>query len=328
MIFFMEQEKNTSQQESAEDEQNTRLDDGNSQVQEETKKPKKERKPRVWEIDFLRGFCVCLMVLDHLTMLVAGFFAPMWYGYDMALWDGFSRFCDLWFYNSLARKIIHPIVLFIFFAISGISCSFSRSNLKRGGLLAAVALLYTLATYGVQTLIFEDTEVLHAGSVFVSFGVLHFLAFCILLYAIILLATSKLRHQKWIVAGISGAIIIVVLCLYFFYTPPANTPKIFGIVFPPKDIHGNLTEFYSQGDISPGDLFSIIPYSAFFFAGTLLAPLLYPTRRSLLPRLDGKWNKPITFVGRYALYFYLGHIVVLAGVLALVTYAITGRFGI
>ena len=324
----MEQEEQISREESAEIAQNTQLDSENQQVQEEKQKPKKERKPRVWEIDFLRGFCVCLMVLDHLTMLVAGFFAPMWYGYDMAFWDGFSKFCDLWFYNSLARRVIHPIVLFVFFAISGISCSFSRSNLKRGGLLAAVALLYTLVTYGAQTLVFEDTEVLHAGSVFVSFGVLHFLAFCILLYAIILLATSKLKCQKWVVAGISGAIIIVVVCLYFFYTPPANTPKFFGIVFPPKDIHGNLTAFYSQGEISPGDLFSIIPYSAFFFAGTLLAPLIYPTRRSLLPKLDGKWHTPFTFVGRYALYFYLGHILVLAGILELVTLALTGSFGI
>ena len=268
------------------------------------------------------------MILDHLTMLIAGFFAPMWYGYDFALWDGFSRFCYTWFFESLARRIIHPIVLFVFFSISGISCSFSRSNLKRGGLLAAVALLYTLVTYGVQTLIFEDTEVLHTGSVFVSFGVLHFLAFCILLYAIIELSTRKSKHQKWIIVGVSAAIIIVVVCLYFFFTPPANTPKIFGLVFPPKDFRGNYTTFYEQSEISPGDLFSIIPYSAMFFAGTLLAPFIYPTRRSLLQKLDGNWHKPFTFVGRYALYFYLAHVLILAGILEIATYALTGSFGI
>ena len=275
----------------------------------------------------MRGFCVCLMVLDHLTMLIGAWFAPTWYTYDFALWDPFSLFCYTWFFESLTRRIIHPIVLFIFFSISGISCSFSRSNLKRGGILAGVALLYTLATYGVQTLVFDDSEVMHTGSVFVTFGVLHFLAFCILLYAIIQLATRKTKYQKWIIMGISGAIIIVVACLYFLYTPPENTPKIFGLVFPPKDIYGNYTQFYSQGEISPGDLFSIIPYSAFFFAGTLLAPILYPTRRSLLPKLDGKWNKPITFVGRYALYFYLAHAIVLAGILEIATFAMTGSWG-
>ncbi len=118
------------------------------------------------------------------------------------------------------------------------------------------------------------------------------------------------------------------MCLYFFYTPPANTPKVFGIVFPPKDIHGNYTEFYSQGEISPGDLFTLIPYTAFFFAGVILGPLLYKERRSLLPKLDGKWHIPFSFVGRYALYFYLGHILILAGILELATYGITGSWGI
>jgi len=322
----MENEEKQASQENVDDLQNTQLDDGKIDVAGDEKVEKKVKRERIWEIDFLRGFCVYLMLLDHLAMLIAAFFAPTWYGGDFALWDGFSRFCYVWFFESTARRVLHPIVLFVFFSISGISCSFSRSNFKRGSILAVVALLYTLVTYGVQTLLFDDVGVFESGSVFVTFGVLHFLAFCILLYAIISLATSKIKGQKWIVAGISAAIIIVVVCLYFAYTPPANTPKFFGIFFPPKDFRGNPVEFYRQYEISPGDLFSIIPYSAFFFAGTLLAPLLYPKRRSLLPKLDNKWHLPITFVGRYALYFYLGHLVVLAGVLEIVTYAMFGNW--
>ena len=323
----MENEFRKDESNIVEDCKKTPLDDQNQADLQDDSTINVRKKNRIWEIDFLRGFCVVLMVLDHLTMLIAAFFAPSWYTYNMDLWDGFSRFCYTWFFESMVRRVIHPIVLFIFFSISGISCAFSRSNLKRGGLLAVVALLYTLVTYGVQTLIFEDTEVFHTGSVFVTFGVLHFLAFCILLYAIISLATRKCRHQKWIVFGISAAIIIVSVCLYFFYTPPASTPKFFGIFFPPKDIHGNPTSFYVQSEISPGDLFSIIPYISFFFAGVILAPILYPTRRSLLPKLDGKWNVPFTFIGRYALYFYLAHVVVLAGILEIVTYALTSSWG-
>ncbi len=192
----MEQDEQITINEPETDTENTQLEPQNTDDFEEVSAPQKIKKPRIWEIDFLRGFCVYLMVLDHLAMLIGGFFAPNWYGYDFGLWDAFSRFCCFWFFESLARRIIHPIVLFIFFSISGISCTFSRSNLKRGALLAAVALLYSLATYAAQTLIFEDTEVLHAGSVFVSFGVLHFLAFCILLYAILALATKKLSTKS------------------------------------------------------------------------------------------------------------------------------------
>lgn len=324
----MEQDSQTSTQEQEQDSQNTQLDAENPDVSAQNAPAQKTKKPRIWEIDFLRGFCVYLMVLDHLAVLISGFFAPTWYGYDFAMWDAFSRFCDFWFFESIARKVLHPIVVFIFFALSGISCTFSRSNLKRGGILAAVALLYTLATYAVQTIVFESAEVLYTGSVFVAFGVLHCLAFCILMYAILELATRKTKWQKWILLGISGAIIIVVTCLYFFFTPPVDTPKFFGIVFPPKDIHGNLSPFYVQSEVSPGDLFSIIPYSAFFFAGVVLGPLLYGKCRSLLPKLDGKWHLPFTFVGRYALYFYLGHLLLLAGILELVTLGKTGSFGI
>ena len=286
-------------------------------------KPKRER---VWEIDFLRGFCVMLMILDHLALLLSEIFGPTWYGWGetfVETADAFTKFCRLWI-DSDARRVIHPIVLFIFFSISGVCCAFSKSNLKRGGLLAVFALLYTFVTYGAQTLIYDDQDVLHTGSLFVSFGVLHFLAFCILLYAVIELSTRKAKGQKWITSGISLAIIVVVVVLYFCYTPPENTPKIFGIFFPPKDIHGNYVEFYSQSEISPGDLFSIIPYSAFFFFGTMIAPFVYPTRRSLLPKLDGKWNIPFTFVGRHALIFYLAHLVVLAGLISLIGYACTG----
>ena len=305
------------------------LDDGNCEKTSENTANEKPKRQRVWEIDFLRGFCVVLMILDHLALLLSEIFGPAWYGWGETFFetaDAFTRFCRVWM-DSEARRVLHPIVLFIFFSISGICCSFSKSNLKRGLLLAGVALLYTLATYGVQTLVYEDRDVLHTGSVFVTFGVLHFLAFCVLLYAIIQLATRKTKWQKWIAGGISLAIIIVVLTLYFCYTPPENTHKIFGIFFPPKDIHGNPSTFYYQGELSPGDLFSIIPYSAFFFFGAMIGPFIYPSRRSLLKKLDGKWHTPITFIGRHALIFYLAHLIVLAGILALAGYAKTGSWG-
>ena len=59
----------------------------------------------------------------------------------------------------------------------------------------------------------------------------------------------------------------------------------------------------------------------------MIGPFIYPTRRSLLKKLDGKWNIPFTFIGRHALIFYLAHLVVLAGILALAGYAKTGTWG-
>ena len=212
------------------------------------------------------------MILDHLSLLIGGYYAVSWYGYGYygsGFGDEFSRFCYYWFYLSDARPIIHQIVLVFFFGISGISCTLSRSNSKRGALLMIVAIIYTFCT-----LIGE--ECLGITEILTTFGVLNFLATCMLLYALISWACRRDVYATSIVAvGIIG----ITLILYFCYTPPATTPKIFAILFPTHDIHGNDSLFYKQGDISPGDMFTLIPYAAYYFFGVLIGPFLYGNRR-------------------------------------------------
>lgn len=265
----------------------------------------KRKQRRIWELDFMRGLCVALMIIDHLAMLLCIEFGPSWFGESMS-GEGFGpalcRLCLEYYQNSELRRIGHPIVLFLFFSISGISCSFSRSNFKRGGVLLLIALLYSGVTYAIQ-------EGMGVGFTFVAFGVLHFLAVCILIYALI---SALAKHRQSVILIISACIVITVLCLYFLYTPPEDTPMFFAIFFPPYDFYGNPSLFYVASDFSPGDLFTLIPYSAFFFFGVFITPLLYPRRRSLLPVLDRGWHKPLSFAGRHALILYILHVVLLA----------------
>lgn len=277
-----------------------------------------QKRNRVWEIDFIRGICVLLMILDHFAMLLADYFAMSWYGSKLADFDAFSLFCFQWIHGA-ARPSIHTAVLFFFFAVSGISCTFSRSNFKRGAQLAILAGVYSFCS------LFAD-RVVGISNIVTTFGVLHFLAVCILLYALVEWAC---KGNPFHIAIVATGIIGITLILYYCYTPPANTPLFFGIISPPYDAYGNASLFFEQGDISPGDLFTMIPYTAFYFAGVLLAPFLYGKRRSLLPKLDGKWNKPVCFIGRHALLAYLLHLLVSAGILALISgiFITPGNFG-
>ena len=269
-------------------------------------------KQRIWELDFLRGICVLLMVLDHLSMIVA-MFAPSWYGlsywYEMGMGDAFVRFCYEWV-DSANWRIAHSVVLVVFFGISGMSCTFSRSNLKRGSALMAVSMLYSYVTIFIN-------DVMGISGTTVTFGVLHFLSTSILLYALV---DFLCRRNKRSVAICSVGICGISLLMYFCYTPPANTPIYFAFLFPPHDYLGNVSPFYTQSDVSPGDMFTMFQYLPYFFWGAAVAPFIYNDRRSLLPKLDGKWDRPFKFIGRHALIIFLAHLPVLMGIVCLVTY--------
>ena len=273
--------------------------------------PKRPRY-RHCEIDLHRGLCIILMILDHLMMLIGLFFGPVWFGngHRVTATGGGADFCRwcLDFYNSDTHATLHTIVLFVFFSISGISCTFSRSNLRRGCILAFVALLYSLVTYALESIV---------SGILVTFGVLHFYAVCILLYALV---SFLCRRNAVAISAVSAAIIVVATCLYFLYTPPADTPTWLFFIFPPENYYGVKTTFYSVTAMSPGDLFTLIPWAAFFFAGTMIAPVLYARKYSLLPFLDGKWHQPVCFVGKYAIFFYLAHVLVLTALLMVISY--------
>ena len=275
---------------------------------------------RIWEIDFLRGLCVFLMIIDHIAIMLATQFGPVWYGTGMMSSSDFgAKLCSffLWYCTSSLRAVGHPIVVFIFFAISGISCSFSRSNLKRGLTLAVVSLLYTLVTY-ILSITIDNT-------LLVTFGVLHFYAVCILSWEIICRICKNNKVAKTIV---SGFIVILVAVLYYCYKAPATTPQWLFWIWPRRHPDGTANLFYQQGKVSPGDLFNLVPYASFFFAGTFLQPLLYSKRRSLLPALDRGWHRPFTFLGRHAISIYLTHIVLVAVILCLISYIFFGVWGL
>jgi uncharacterized membrane protein len=118
------------------------------------------RRDRIWEIDFLRGVSIILMVGYHLL-------------YDLGAMAGVQSL--LGFTTDLSTPAWLAAQYFfaaLFILLSGISSTLSRSNVRRGLKLLAVALLVTAVTF-----FFNRAATVH-------FGILHCLGVSILLYGV------------------------------------------------------------------------------------------------------------------------------------------------
>jgi uncharacterized membrane protein len=116
------------------------------------------RRDRIWEVDFLRGLSIILMVGYHLL-------------YDLGAMAGVKSL--LGFTTDLSTPAWLAAQYFfaaLFVVLSGISSTLSRGNVRRSLKLIAVALLITVVTF-----FFNRAATVH-------FGILHCLGISILLY--------------------------------------------------------------------------------------------------------------------------------------------------
>ncbi|MGZ5556183.1 MAG: heparan-alpha-glucosaminide N-acetyltransferase [Candidatus Aminicenantales bacterium] len=113
---------------------------------------------RIWEIDFLRGVAIILVIGYHLL-------------FDLGEFVGIKRFLG-WSTNlsSVAWTIAQHFFAGLFVLLSGTSCTLARSNVRRGLRLLAVSFAVTVVTY-----IFDPTSAIY-------FGILQCLAVSMLLY--------------------------------------------------------------------------------------------------------------------------------------------------
>jgi len=144
--------------------------------------PPSRHRERIWEIDFLRGLSIILMVGYHLL-------------YDLGAMAGVGSL--LGFTTDLSTPAWLAAQYFfaaLFVVLSGISSTLSRGNVRRALKLLAVALLVTAATF-----FFNRAATVH-------FGILHCLGASILIYG---LAFERAKASACAAAG--AAVIAVSL---------------------------------------------------------------------------------------------------------------------
>jgi len=221
---------------------------------------------RIPLIDALRGLSVFLMVAYH-------------FGINLILFADAPKGL---IYNPFLN-FLQPVFAGVFITLAGLSCRFSRKNLKRGVLLIFLGIGVTVVTFQVG---FP-----------VQFGILTFLGLGIVLYD---LASPLLRRIPWAwLAGVS----FMLFALTYVYFPRDTTL--------PMSSHVWVLGFRPEEFVS-ADYFPLLPWIFLIFFGSAIAE---PVLERRLPDWFYRVNPPVfPFLGRHTLLIYLAHQPILYGV--------------
>ena len=252
------------------------------------------KKSRIWELDFIRGFCILLMIMDHTLYDLAYIFKDVWFKDDTGgFWYWLSDFAKTFYFPWILRDFVWGLVVFLFIFICGISCSFSRSNFKRGLRLSFVALGLTAFTWVMDWFAGQENQFT------IRFGILHMLAASILLYCFL----RRLGLVTMLIVGL----LTIATGIYFSYFPLVTSMDNIGVL-----IH-TTSAFYSA------DYFPLLPWFGYFLIGAAIGPQLYEGRKSYFPRHGNEgWMSPVLFTGRHSLIFYILHQPVIYGILTII----------
>lgn len=239
---------------------------------------------RVTELDALRGLALLMMVLHHFI-----FDLRFLLGLDVFAWQE-SRWFEL---------MLRPFFLNVFLIVSGICCTFSRSNGRRGLRLLLVAMVFTLATPVFSAL---------SGFEFrVYFNVLHVLAIGILLYALLS------RGEKGGARRLHVDVLLMLFSVTLIYAQRLLPLLPAGIGL------GGLPLGVVPSDLpTMSDYLPLVPWLGFFLIGAEIGRVAYAKRKSVLPPLPrwlGIGLTPLQFLGRHSLLVYILHQPILLAIL-------------
>ena len=225
-----------------------------------------DKKTRYYILDAYRGLCVILMILHHIA-------------FDLVIYE----YIPEWLIFNPILDILQPFFAGSFILLSGISCRFSRNNLKKGIILAFIAAGVSLVTY------------FFTPDMYISFGILHFLACASILYSIF----NKLFFNDTVFLIIWSAIFAVA----FHYFPIMIEKEGYAFL-------GFPTPFYASGDYYP-----ILPWIFLFFAGSCIGGFI---KKNKMPAFFYTVRIPfLEKIGKYSLIIYLAHQPLIYGIMLL-----------
>lgn len=273
--------------------------------------PEKQGKIRYAFLDELRGFMVVCMVVYHGLCLGS-------YTFGIKAMESVFKFF----------MPIEPLFAATFILLCGFCTVYSHSNLCRGLKLAAVALAVTAVT-----LVMANTGYINQKDL-ITFGILHLLAFCLIVTGLIETVRSRCKHKTHdserkcecehehtdiqnaecasekpsIRTGYAVPIAILLVLFALTYSVPYGSVGIGSLSFKiPKALcEGSRLFFlgFVDGSYYAGDYFPLIPWSLIFTVGVLSSKLC----GGVLPEFFIKRRIPfLGCIGKKALLVYIVH---------------------
>ena len=249
--------------------------------------PTNRNNNRIKEIDFLRGFLILLMVMDHLFFdfgqliyIISNF------SLDQSLLSQFVKFSSS--YLSWDFRINFRIfVVMLFFFISGISFQFSKNNNKRGVILLSIGILLTLGSIIVSYILKDDFVII--ASIFLTFGLAILITNFIYFVINKILKNNTISSLFLVIIGLLGAI-------YFIdFTFNVNVPIINKI----ESFNDLIDVILGYKQYGFDDIPLLINLTAMLI-GFGIGKLVYPNRKSLF----SYFNKKIYVKPSKSLKFY------------------------
>lgn len=254
---------------------------------------KRLAKDRAWELDFLRGIALIMMLFMHTS----------WdFRYEFSV-DIFSYLEADWFWS-----FVHPVIVVLFVGVSGICCTFSRSNVKRGLRLLAATLAFNIGTL----IIYKVTGI----PCLIIFNVLSVLTCGIFLYALIQFIEKKTGADPRavnLIMGLVGLYIVICGCEIGYMNYSTDN-----LIFLPIG-------FSIEGAPYMADYMPLFPWLGVFLLGCVIGRSCYKDKKTLFAN-KGKAmqviSRPVEFIGRHSLIIYLAHQPVIYGILFVIFWLI------
>lgn len=261
-----------------------------------------KEKNRIWEIDFIRGICVILMIIDHFFINMKMVFISKWLEHkpESSFLNSLNNIITN-YPNESWYIILKMMVIGSFLIISGISSHFSKSILKR---------IITLFIFGVTFTIFGNLILPNMGFEPIKFGIISMFALANLLL-LIGKPLLKLKNKLWWVTYIIFMIMVmwtIDYCANQYGYKLSNKSK--NILF---FLSGGFSNQDSYSDYAP-----LCLYAPVLFIGSLLG-LFYRDKKSLYQNPYIRIISPINFIGKHAIIFYVLQIAIIYSILFIIT---------